>query len=559
MKRAVSILLVFLLALGIFAGCSSKEPDATKETQKATGEETQISKEPLSFKVMTVNFGEVPTGKLANDAWLAEMEKLMGRKLDITFEYVSAADYGEKLKIMLTSMQLPDIFTSWGINQKEVFDYGANGTFVELTSKMDKMPLYKKYLDSAPDSLNNLYSADGKLYGFYSVQAGWQNYSGGSNEIAYSTAIRKDIFDNNGIAVPATIDDLYAAAKKLKEIYPDKYPIMQAAEWMPPMDILATANHFTCTFKYKEFDGRFYDGSKFVYSPLTEAYKEAMMEMNKWYKEKLISPDFFTQTTANGDGTVAAGEAMIIPSVWYGSPAEWNKKYPDQYWILIPGLENPKYGKPWVYNKGSSDDVRILPNWAVLVNAESRNVDELLRFMDYQMSDTVSTILNWGVEGNTYTVADGAKQFSDAIKADIDGLNKAGVGTGSCRSGIFPQIQDMNAGLASQKAQGLLQDFIYKGQTTNNTVPGYIKDNYNDEQALPFSRIILDPLTTDEAEEYANIMTPINTYASEQMAAFIIGSRSFDKWDAYVKELNAMGDIQKAMDIYNSKIKGKKK
>lgn len=559
MKRAVSILLVFLLAFSMLVGCGGKEPDVTENTQEASGEDIQISKEALSFKVMTVNFGEIPTGKLANDAWLAEMEKLMGRKLDITFEYVSMADYGEKLKIMLTSNQLPDLFTSWGIGQKEVFDYGANGTLVELTSNMDKLPLYKKALDSAQDSLNNLYSVDGKLYGFYSVQGGWQNYSGGSNEIAYSTAIRKDIFDKNGISVPETIDDLYAAAKKLKEIYPDKYPIMQAAQWMPPMDILAVANHFTCVFENTKFDGRFYDGSKFVYSPITEPYKEAMMEMNKWYKEKLISPEFFTQTTANGDGAVAAGEAMIVPSVWYGSPAEWNKKYPDQYWILIPGLENPKYGKPWVYNKGSSDDIRILPNWAVLVNAESKNVDELLRFMDYQMSDTVSTILNWGVEGNTYTVADGAKHFSDAIKADIDGLNKAGVGTGSCRSGIFPQIQDMNAGLESQLAQGLLQDFIYKGKTINNTVPGYIKDNYNDEQALPFSKIIMDPLTTNEAEEYANIMTPINTYASEQMAAFIIGSLSFDKWDAYVKELNAMGDIKKAMDIYNSKIKGKKK
>ena len=61
-------------------------------------------------------------------------------------------------------------------------------------------------------------------------------------------------------------------------------------------------------------------------------------------------------------------------------------------------------------------------------------------------------------------------------------------------------------------------------------------------------------LSTDENEEYANIMTAVTTYAEEQTAKFISGARSLDEWDAFIEELQDMGDIQKALDIKNSKL-----
>ncbi|HWT73729.1 MAG TPA: hypothetical protein VN258_03275 [Mobilitalea sp.] len=280
------------------------------------------------------------------------------------------------------------------------------------------------------------------------------------------------------------------------------------------------------------------------------------MEMNKWYKEGLISPDFFTQTQANGNASMAAGDGMIIPTAWYGYPAEWSVKYPDQDWVLVPGIENSNYGKAWTYSHGSADDVRVLPNWCVLVNAKSKVVDDLLKFMDYQMSDSVKNILTWGVEGQTYTVADGVNHFRDAILADPNTeLSKFGLGTGSCRSGIFPQIQDYNTKLET----ALSEKFQVGGQIITSNVPSFVKDNYNVDQAVPGSTVLLNAKSADDAEEYANIMTPINTYAAEQMAAFISGSRSFDEWDAYVKEINDMGDLKRAMEISNSTIAGKKK
>jgi putative aldouronate transport system substrate-binding protein len=549
MKKIVSILMVLVLVLSVFVGCTKKAETTTEtatETTESTTTKEPVTAEKLSFKVMTVNFGEAPTDKAVQKAWLAECERLMGRELDITFEYVNNADYAEKLRIMLASGDLPDIFTLTGLSQEDIFSYGQNGVFLDLTANMDKLPNYQKYLDSAKDSLGGLYSTEGILYAFYNIQYGWQGYSGGSNEIASTAAFRKDILDANNIAIPQTVEEVYTAATKLKAAYPDKYPIMLMEEWQQPVNMLFNANHVGET--------RYYDGSKYAYGPLQQGYKDALVEMNRWYSEGLISPDYFVQTQANGNATIAAGDGMIIPSNWYGYPGYWATLYPDQDWVVVPGIKNATYGEPWVFSQGSMDDTRILPWWSIAINPSSKNVDELLKFMDIQMSDSINTLLSWGIEGETYTIVDGTKQFTEAVLADKESSNKYGYGSGSSRSGIFPQTQDMMIELA--KAYD--QNYVFNGQEITETIPGFVKGYFSITQAIPDTTINLSPLTPEESETYASIMTPIDTYAKEQMAAFISGGRSFDEWDQYIEELAAMGDIQKALDIYQSHITGTK-
>ncbi len=554
MKKVLVIIMVLSLSFSLLTGCGAK--NNTESTDSNTSEGSTVSQEPLAFSVMTVNFGEDPTGKVVNNAWLEEMENLMGRELDISFQYVAMADYQEKIKIMLASGELPDLITSWGLEQTDIFTYGANGTFVELSSNMDKLPNYQKYLDLAENSKVDLYSEDGKLYGFYAVETGWQDYSGGSNEISYAAAFRKDIFDANNIAIPTTVDEVYEAAKKLKEIYPDKYPIMQMEEWQPPINMLIAANHLGGDYTTNSFDGMYYDGSTYQYGPIQDGYKDALIEMNKWYSEGLISPDYFTQTQANGNATMAAGDGMIIPAAWYGYPAQWANTYPDQEWVLKVGVSNSDYGNAWAYKMGNTDDVVVRSNWAVLVNSKSKVVDDLLTFMDYQMSDTVKEILTWGVEGQTYTEVDGVKTLIDSILADPSTeMASFGFGTGTCRSGIFPQIQDKTVQLGTELSEGFVND---DGTVTTSIIPSYIRENFSTEKARPETMIYKGSKSDDESEEYANIMTPINTYAAEQMASFINGTRSFDEWDEYVSEIKAMGDIDRAIEINNSTIIGDK-
>ncbi len=533
-KTTVLLILVGLLVLSIFTGCASVSPTASPTA-------TPKPIEKLSFKATSVSFGEDPTGKTAQDLWIKKCGELMGKELDITFEFINMQDYGEKFKIMLAGGSLPDVISDWGLTQEELVKYGENGVFVDLSKYMDKMPNYKKYLDMAPSSKPKLYSKDGGLYGLYLVVKNALAVDGG-HDINYATGIRQDLFDKNGIATPTTIEELYQAAKKLKALDTKKYPMFQMEEWQNPINLLYAANRVA--------EGKFYDGTKFSYGPLQEGYKDALIEMNRWYTEGLISPDYFTQTSANGNATMAAGEGMIIPAMWYGYPGYWEAQYPDQKWTMLIGLKNPKYGEPFVFSTYGTDETTIYPNWCVVINAKSAVKDDMVKFLDVQCDDAVCDILQFGIEGVTYTkAADGTKTYiAEAIKNDL--LTKNGVQQGACRSGMFPAMQN---GLANAQLAPVQNNFV-NGKVVRTQPSNIKKDYFNEAQFVPESTVKFTPLTQDETDLYASIMTPIETYAKEQAAKFIMGKRPFSEWDAFITELNNMGDIPKAMDLYTSKI-----
>lgn len=552
-QRLLGIAMASLLSLTLIAGCGTPATPAASPSDSAgtTASSVAASSEapsaattdPLKLKITTVSFGEEPTGKPVQEAWLKQCSDLMGRPLDVAFEYIHMQDYGEKIKIMLASSELPDMFTSWGLTQEEVVKYGENGQFLELSSRFDQMPNYKKFIDMAPTGLAKIASGTGKIYGLYFVQKNVLALDGG-HDIDHSVGINLKVFEENGLTAPTTTEELYTAARKLKEKFPDKYPIFQMEEWQNPINFFYGTNHVG--------DSRYYDGTAFQYGPLQEGYKDALVEMNRWYKDGLISPDYFTQTQANGNATMAAGEGMIIPSMWYGYPTEFETKYPDQKWAMVTGIRNPKYGDPWTFSTFTKEDVAIYPNWCVVLNASSKAVDKIVKLADIQLSDEVCDLVQWGIKDETYTVdANGGKHYTDAVKKDFTAAqSKYSLGNGACRPAIFPQIQDQKTAIDL----AVPQNNIIDGKAMRVPYSQIKREAFNPAQQVPQSTITLAPLTAEESETYANIMTPIDTYAKEQAARFITGSRPLAEWDKYVEELKAMGDIQKAMDIYNGKI-----
>ena len=476
----------------------------------------------------------------------------MNRPLDINFTYVNQDDYKEKLPVIIASGDLPDLISLENLSQADILKDGDSGLFLDLNQYIDKMPNFKKLLDLAPHSAPNLLSKEGKLYAVYFFTTNNMAVDGG-NDMAYVTGIRKDLFDKHNIAIPTTIDELTAAAVQLKKIYPDKYPIAPNSSWETPFNILQSTNHICNWDQYL-----FYDGSAWQYAPLTDRFKDAVVTMQLWVKEKLLTPDYMTFTNAQGTAAMAAGDAMILPGFWYGFPGYWETQYKDQHWVMVAGISNPKYGKPWVYNTYSLDDTSIIMNYAIAISAKSKYINEMVQFMDLQLTDDISNIVNWGIEGKTYTVTNGVKQFTDAfVQANTSDpgnatnpLNSANLalGNGTCRPGIFPNIQD-----ALANDQGTPeQDNIVDGKLIRAKVTKIKKDSFRKDEQVPQSVVNMSPLSSDESNEYANIMTPVDTYAKAQVASFILGKRPISEWDKFLDEVKKMGDIQKALDIYTS-------
>ena len=119
------------------------------------------------------------------------------------------------------------------------------------------------------------------------------------------------------------------------------------------------------------------------------------------------------------------------------------------------------------------------------------------------------------------------------------------------RSGIFPQPQDMDLWRIEISEPAPI---YWDGEIVTDKLVAFSSSVMNESNTAPRDGQPNPSISADESSEYANIMTPVETYAKEQKVKFIKGDRSFDEWDSYIEEINKMGDIQAAMDIYNSKI-----
>lgn len=529
------------------AAAATTAPAEATATSALAGPVDVSTLPKLSFSVMTTSFGVDPTGKEVQDLWLQKSSELMGKNLDIDFQYVNHMDYGEKVKVILASGELPDIITLNWLTQEEIVKYGDAGLFVDLSQYLDQMPNYKKLLEEAPSTKPNLFSKEGKLYGVYSGSTNNLGVDGG-HDMNSVIGFRVDIFEKNKIAIPTTLDELTAAAQQLKMIYPDKYPIAPNSSWETPWYTLVSMNHCGGWDTY-----RYFDGVAWQYAALQECMKDMVATLNLWVEEKLIAPDYMSFTDAQGPAALAAGDAMILPGFWYGFPGYWETQYPDQKWAMVAGISNPKYGPPWTYGTYTKDSTSFITNYGIAISAKSEHVEELVKFLDLQLSKEISDLQNWGIEGKTFTVSDGVNSFTpEYIKAQAeadDPLNASNlcIGSGQCRPGIFPQLQDRLSGAEFSP----LQDNIVDGELIRAKNETIKRDSFQQDQEIP-KAILNPPLTTDESNEYANIMTPIETYAKSQVALFILGKRPMSEWDTFVDELKAMGDIQKALDIYNA-------
>ena len=462
--------------------------------------------EPLSFKVTTVYFGDQsPENTKIQEEWIKLCEEKLGRKLDITFEYIHTGDYTEKLQVINAGGDLPDILTCYSTNSNAklmVDEYGSKGLFLDLAERLDDMPNYKSYLDKDPQSQSTLYTPEGNLYGAYNLSI----VPTGSAHGAFSTmmAVKNSVLKDLDLEIPTTLDEVYDVAKAIKDAGVSKYPIVQLEEWQNPEDVVFNAYHTA--------SNRYYDGTEFKYGPLSDDYKQALQYLNKIYTEGLISPDYFTYTTDMGNADLESGTACILPSAWEGYPGAWADERPEDEWVAVP------------------------------------IADELVKFVDAQYDEDVINLLNWGIEGETYEMKDGKK----SLIVTKDQYAEYGMPvSGSMRSGIFPQPQDMDLWRIEISEPAPI---YWNGEIVTDKLVAFSSSVMNESNTTPRDGQPNPSISADESSEYANIMTPVETYAKEQKVKFIKGDRSFDEWDSYIEEINKMGDIQAAMDIYNSKI-----
>ena len=217
-------------------------------------------------------------------------------------------------------------------------------------------------------------------------------------------------------------------------------------------------------------------------------------------------------------------------------------------WGLAYLPENTEYGTAWKW--GSRQAAKSLnANMGIYISAETEHPEYAVAMIDYQYSDEMVNLMNWGVEGETYTETDGTKTFADDILNDATPATKSaeyGLTSSSvCRTGIPFNPLDFNAML----------EVACNPEPWWNAEKGYYEGKYwvesdangGEDSVSPYDRAPVTYLTAEESSVKAELGYggTCETRVKELALQFITGENDInddDAWEDYIDDIKSQTD-----------------
>ena len=540
MKRIVALLLAVMMCVSLFAGCGNKPAEETT-APKVENNETKApdvqTEAPAEFSYPTtgsITFWTYPNGNVTANYASFEVtpaagyaEEATGIKVDYIDDH---SNNEEAFQLMISGDKLPDLIGhNWLTYSGGTTGAFEDGLCIRLNEVIDQyMPNFKAFLESRPDVKKMISDDEGNIYFVPQVGADSSLYTFGSY-------VRADMLAELGEEIPTTIDgwhDLFVKVKDTLGITP--YSIHNG--WLLNMSFISYA------YGVGDTDYIVDDNGKAVYNRTSDHYKEFLMTLNQWYNEGLIDADIATISTNDVMAKVINGE-LFAGSGWLGSHVQAIETASEDFELQAFATPALKEGEVADFTYG---------NWAVygqgvVITPDCENVETAARWMDYFFSEKGILLYNYGKEGVDFNLVDGVPVFSDDVLYNIP--------EGWTQSQSIAAINFATNGFTA----GYKDEWYYP----QNMVTQSAKDAlaiWSSVEGGGFNHKWPNvSYTADEAAEIARYSANLKTTADEWGMNFVIGAVSFDQWDAYIAEMEAMGANealainQAALDRYNGR------
>lgn len=498
MNKWKSLMLPLLTAAMVVTGCSGGNNNAAAPVTEAQGTDTAAAtaeaKQEHTFTALLDNNPTIPYSKdWPVWSWIKE-------ETGVTLEVQTpSGKLAEALNLAIASKTLPDLM--YMPNRKESNKFGQQGALVDLMEYMDKMPNLTAWMKQYPEEAKAALSADGKMYMFPN-----QGF-GETNRMIWM--YRQDIFEKEGIQPPATYEELYTALKTLKAKYPDSYPLSIRYGQIPDeMNANMTVNYGTGEGAYYDSDSK-----EWRYGPIEENYKEMIGMWKSFYDEGLIPPDFLSLQTKQWQDMVSTSQSFVtidyISRIDFFNNAmqQENPEFNMQFMAPPAGVPGGEQMNPYFhYMEGG-----------LTVASTSKNIDDVVSYMDFFYSEEGRTLSSWGVEGETYVKEGDSIKFKPEFIDVIEMRKQTGLQT----SGTYTWI-DFNAHLSLFSED--------------------LKHAYEEAAKYDPASMQPRPAFTEKENEVISITgQAIKKHRDESFAKFVTGSRSLADWDKYVEEINNLG------------------
>ncbi len=525
MKRMYAVIMVLVMVLSLAAcvpqqstrpatSTTSATPTTAADTKAGTdaapAETGPVFDDNVELNVLIASHASYPYDE--NWKIWKYVKEEMGGKINLE---VITDSWDTKLSLIMASKdQLPDVIhfpTKVGVDK-----YALDGAFVSIMDNLDKLPNFKKWMETTPDSdayITSRKSGDGNVYHF-------PTYGLHTVNNIRTWLYRKDIFDKHGLQVPKDWNELYEVGRKLKEIYPDSYPIANrealnklsifGPQWKPYMQ-----NKFYYDFVNK----------KWSYGVIEPEFKEMFTMYKKMYDDGLLPVNLLTMVTNDWRTIVANNQGFIFNDYLIRIDMFQSAARVDNPEFTLAAMEPPK----GLTANATSLMPKTNSEYTGYVVCDTGNKDRIanaFKFVDWFYSEKGSEIVSWGKEGETYKVVDGKKQFILDEK-NTPARNLYGVGT----YGLY-QLVDV----ASNEA-------LYTEESNENAhrVMNWLEPKFN-----PYEWLSLNEEEVLLKQQYE---VNIDAFVNDQLSKFFLGERPMSEWDSFIAELKAMG-LDKMLEVY---------
>jgi len=346
-RNGVALVISLALVLSTLSACGSFRKDGVP--LNAT---TAEKKDSVTIKLAAFTVGVDPAAAFYKKIWGDFPNSKLGEGIKLQIEEIPGPDnYGNKMKLLITSGTLPDVIQNMGAN---IMDLGVQaGKLADLTPYFAADPAWKDTFDPKALEYN---SRNGKIYG---VPLG--------KELTF-IYYNKDLFAKAGVQPPKTWDEFFQVCEKLK------------AAGITPYGMDTSEYGWFTSLLFGALMSSTDDGIKFMNTKFPTDYNQPFI-IDAAKKLQLMYQKYTTEDAVGGSAVIASthfynGEvAMINNGPW-----------------VIPSLRDPKKVPAGFYNKVGimpypGNVVSDVPDLGEMVGAtEKPKIDAAVKYLKYLTS-----------------------------------------------------------------------------------------------------------------------------------------------------------------------------
>ncbi len=565
MRKVLAILLTAMLLTTTLMSCSSSGDDAQAADSTSTvteGEAGDASEaEAVELHILTPLLPAIQDlDTNTHTLWIQEQTGI-----DIVWETIPQAAQGgtEKLQLLLTGSELPDVFMNAPFTSDMVATYGVEEQI--LLPLDDYIGTYTPNLDAAMAeyvdiglNLDQMRQTDGKIYSLPVLDVCEHC------EYAAKMWYYEPFMTELGVDIPTTTDEFYDYLVAVRDNdvngngdATDEIPLLaaDAGGWHSSSEKFLM-NSFVY-YNIDEYRGMYIDNGEIVTSLDQDGLREGLKYMNMLYEEGLLYSDSLTIDSAAQSPIIEGSEDPVVATVPAGHPGMYSTRGSERstsFRSLAPleGPEGVQYANRII--QGITGGYAT----AYILSVDCTNPEAAIEFADfmYTPENTLSVRGGLGLEGIGWEYVEGreAESISGGQAVwellipwnDTEPQNESWLAMGVWDYATLRSASAIPQGVEMYSDEGF--PWMLYTETVNNYYPYAPTDGIDSIPPLAF--------TADEATKNSLIIANLFTesYYATAKLDFISGNKDIDNdadWQAFVDGLYA-NDYQTLIDNYQT-------